>query len=56
MNKSQQITIHCEECSRDATVTITYLMNLGRSGWNELLCPSCFAFKMMTELLTEKEK
>jgi hypothetical protein len=56
MNKSQQITIHCEECYKDINVTIIYLMNLGRSGWNALLCPSCFAFMMMNELLTEKEK
>jgi len=53
-----KLTIRCEICDRDKYITFTYLENLSNNGYNDkvLICPNCFAFKIMHELLMEKQK
>ena len=45
------ITLRCVICFKCEYVTQTYLDNLSKTGWNELLCSECFCCKIMHELL-----
>ena len=51
-----EIMLKCEKCDQCDYVTLIYISNLGKTGWNELLCPNCFAHKLMTEFMKENKK
>jgi len=52
---TSHIALRCEICNKDKHVTFTYIENLSRNGSNDdvLICPTCFAVRMMNELLHE---
>lgn len=46
------ITLRCEICNQDESITQIYLDNLAKTGWNKLLCSECLSNKFMNDLIS----